>query len=122
MTINEFFFNIIFSIFIFLVGLMFLKSSHRNIDSALFRRINDKRILKYGSQVSFCFCCSMSLLLLINSTLSLYIESVSNITAISFFMGFFLPWPIRILSIFLYKNKTIDEVPIFWPISLFYNK
>ena len=117
--------NIILSFILFLIALMFIEGIwHKkgklvkaglDIDNLFFPKLKDKRILKAGDQLAFLICILMSLCTLINGLLSLIFPSIENISGIFVFVTIILVWPIRILFIFLNRNKKDEEVSMIWP-------
>lgn len=88
-----------------------------NVDKFLFPKIKDKRILKSGDQLAFIVCFIMSLLTLINGLLFLISDKIPNVSAIFLFIAVVLCWPIRIVFIFINRNRDYEEVPRIWSFS-----
>ena len=119
--------NLIISFVIILIGLMFLEGiwqkkgkfvkSLVNVDNLFFPEIKDKRILKVGNQLAFMVCLFMALLTLINGFLFLVSDRIPNVSAIFLFVAVVLCWPIRIVFVFINRNRDYKEVPRIWPFS-----
>ncbi len=122
---NNLIVNVMFSFGLLLIGLMFLEGIWKkkgiiiktgfNVDNFFFPDIKDKRLLKAGDQLGFLICALMSLLTLVNGLLFLISDKMQNVSAIFIFVAVVLSWPIRILFIFLMKNRNYNELPRIWP-------
>jgi hypothetical protein len=122
---NSLIINVIFSFVLFLIGLMFLEGiwqkkgkiikSGFNIDNFFFPEIKDRRVLKSGDQLAFLICITMPLFTLINGFLFLISDKIPNVSAIFIFVAVVLSWPIRIIFIFINRNRDYKEVPRIWP-------
>lgn len=119
--------NLIISFVIILIGLMFLEGIWQkkgkfikalyNVDNLFFPEIKDKRILEIGNQLAFMFCLSMALLTLINALLFLVSDRIPNVSAIFLFVAVVLSWPVRIVFVFINRNRNYKELPRIWPFS-----
>ena len=124
---NSVILNLIISFVIILIGLMFLEGiwqkkgkvvkSLLNVDNLFFPEIKDKRILKVGNQLAFMVCIFMALLTLINGFLFLVSDRIPNVSAIFLFVAVVLCWPIRIVFVFINRNRDYKDVPRIWPFS-----
>lgn len=124
---NSLILNLIISFVIILIGLMFLEGiwqkkgkfvkSFLNVDNLFFPEIKDKRILKVGNQLAFMVCLLMALLTFINGLLFLVSDRIPNVSVIFVFIAVVLCWPIRIIFIFINKNRDYKEVSRIWPFS-----
>ena len=118
--------NIILSFALMLVGLMFIEGiwhgkgktikSYIDIDNLFFPKLEDKRILKSGDQLAFLICLIMSLCTLFNGLLFLFFSDIPNVSAVFVFIVV-LTWPIRIIFIYVNKNKKYEELSRIWPFS-----
>lgn len=119
------FINLVFSFILFLIGLMFIEGiwnkkgkiikSSLKVDNFFFPKLKDKRILKAGDQLASLICFLMAFFTLINGLLSLGSSSIPNVSAIFIFIAVILTWPVRVIFIFLYKNKKYEEIFRIWP-------
>ena len=124
---NSLILNLLISFVIILNGLMFLEGIWQkkgkfvkallNVDNLFFPEIKDKRILKAGNQLAFMVCLFMALLTLINGFLFLVSDRIPNVSAIFLFVAVVLCWPIRIVFVFINRNRDYEQVLRIWPFS-----
>lgn len=123
--VNNIVLNLMISVVIILIGLMFLEGiwhkkgsiikSMLDVDDLFFPKIKDPRILKVGDQLSFIICCLMALLTLINGLLFLLSDKIPNVSAIFLFVAVVLSYPTRIVFIFMNRNRDRQDLPRIWP-------
>jgi len=117
--------NLAFSFVLFLIALMFLEGiwhgkgkivkTKLDIDKLFFSEIKDKRIFNSADQLAFVICLIMACFTLLNGILSALVPTIPNVSGIFIFIAVILSWPIRILFIFIYRNKKYEHTPRIWP-------
>ncbi len=124
---GDFLINTLLSFALLLIGLMFIEGiwhkkgvlikSLVNIDNFFFPELQDKRILILGDQLAFIVCIGMALFTFVNGIFCLFNPSFPNISGIFVFIGVLLSWPIRVIFIFVNRNKDFDKVSSIWPLK-----
>ena len=111
---EDFFLTIVLGFFLFIIGIIFLRSPYKDKTNVLSLWITDGRKIKYSNQIVCIFEFFMGSLLLLNCIVSIAIV-VPNYGAIPFFIGFFGAWPLKILILLSSNKKNYNELPRPWP-------
>ena len=117
--------NILLSIGVLYLGLLFLGGLFRNkmpwfgwllnTDSILFPFIKDERIFRSGDRVAFLVCATSAFLTVFTTIVSLLIPKIPNFGFVFLVFGLVLVFPARVIFLVLNKHKTFLEVPRIWP-------
>lgn len=108
-------FNIVLGFFLIILGYAFLRPPKDNVNVRIYRWLNDERNVKFANQIVFLINLMMGCVLITNAILCVMF-SFPNFGAIPFFLGFVGSWPIKIIALFLVRNKNYEELPTLWPL------